>query len=152
MFFLNQSFSSYLNPNWVFLDSESTDHILCNKKLLKDVNQTTDGEYLRLHTAGGLIDSYYKGKFGDLTVWYNPKCLANILSLSLVTDRYRVTMDSSKENAFNLHISQKHIIQFVSVDQGLYIFDTSKIDIHKLRQDFSFLTTVDQNKKYFCRR
>ena len=61
-------------------------------------------------------------------------------------------MDSSKENAFNLHISEKHIIQFVRVDQGLYIFDTSKIDIHKLRQAFSFLTTVDQNKKYFRRQ
>lgn len=61
-------------------------------------------------------------------------------------------MDSSKENAFNLHISEKKIIQFVRVDQGLYIFETSKIDINKLRQDFSFLTTVDQNKKYFRRR
>ena len=57
---LNQSFSSYLNPNWVLLDCESTDHIFCNKDLLTDVNQTTDGEYLRLYTSGGLIDSHSK--------------------------------------------------------------------------------------------
>ena len=144
---------AYINPRWVLLDSESTDHIFCNNDLLTDVHSTTDGEYLRLHTSGGTLDSTQKGKFGGFDVWYNPNCLANVLSLALVTEKYRVTMDSIVKNAFNVHISERHTIQFVCVQPGLYLLDTTNVDIHKLRHAFSFLTTVEQNKSLFqCRK
>ena len=58
-------------------------------------------------------------------------------------------MDTSIKNAFNVHISEKHAIEFVRVIPGLYLFDTSDVDIYKLRQAFSFLNTVSHNKSYF---
>ena len=51
-------------------------------------------------------------------------------------------------NVFNVHISEEHIIQFTCVLPGLYLFDTTDIDIHKLRNTFSFLNASDQNKNY----
>ena len=45
---LSQNNEAYINPNWFLLDSESTDHIFFNKKLLTDMEPTTDGEFLRL--------------------------------------------------------------------------------------------------------
>ena len=73
---MNQHNISHINPNWILLDSESTDHIFCNALFLTDVKTTTDGEMLRLHTSGGILDTYQKGHFGGFTVWFNPKCLA----------------------------------------------------------------------------
>ena len=82
-------------------------------------------------------------------VWYNPKSLANIFSLSLVTEKYRVTLDSYNENAIVIHISAKHIIKFICGPNGLYYFDTSNTDLIELRHAFSFLNTVSNNMKFF---
>ena len=41
---MNQHNISHINPNWILLDSESTDHIFCNAQFLTDVKTTTDGE------------------------------------------------------------------------------------------------------------
>ena len=150
---LNQTnIDAYINPNWVLLNSESTDHIFCNRNLLTDVNEVTNGEYLRLHSSGGYLDTHRKGRFGDFTVWYNPDSLANILSLNLVTEKYRVTLDSEIDNSFSVHISENHVIKFIRGSNGLYYFDASKIDLSKLRNAFSFLTTVSDKKKLYRTR
>ena len=149
---MNQHNISHINPNWILLDSESTDHIFRNENFLTDVKSTTDGEMLRLHTSGGILDTYQKGHFGGFTVWYNPKCLANILSLALVSEQYRVTMDSDLENALTIHISDRHQLKFTCVDPGLYLLDASNLDMTKLRSAFSFLHTVSNNKQNFRTR
>ena len=149
---MNQHNISHINPKWILLDSESTDHIFQNESFLTDVKSTTDGEMLRLHTSGGILDTYQKGLFGGFTVWYNPKCLANILSLALVAEQYRVTMDTDIENAFSVHISERHVMKFTRVSLGLYLFDASNVDMSKLRNAFSFLNTVVDNKKLFRAR
>jgi hypothetical protein len=149
---LNQNIDAHLNPNWVLLDSESTDHIFCNRDLLTDVKPTTDGEFLKLHTSAGTIDTHQRGLFGSFNVWYNPDCIANVLSLAQVTDQFRVTMDTAIKNSLNVHISENHMIEFKRVIPGLYLFDTSDVDIYKLKEAFSFLNTVSQNKSYFKKR
>ena len=100
---------------------------------------------MRLHTSAGSIDTHSKGKFGGFDVWFNPTCLANILSLALV-------MDTATANSFNVHILEGHVIKFSLIRPGLYLLDTTVVDIHKLRQSFSFFNTVDQNKKHFGKR
>ena len=149
---LNQSIDTYINPRWVLLDSESTDHIFCNSELLTDIKTTSNCEYLRLHTSAGFIDTYEKGFFGNFPVWYNSDCIANVLSLALVSEQFRVTMDTSTDNSFKVHISEEHVITFTRVTPGLYLFDSSNIDLHKLRHAFSFLNTVASNRNLFKQR
>ena len=146
---LSQHHLSYLNLFWVLLDSESTDHIFCNRDLLTDIRPTTDGEVLQLHTSEGVLETSQRGKFGEMSVWYNSTCIANVLSLALVTEHFRVTMDSSASNAFHIHINKFATLVFSLVEPGLYLLDASQIGIHKLRTAFSFLSTVSDNKKMF---
>jgi hypothetical protein len=40
---------------------------------------------------------------GSLGVYFNPSGLANILSLGIISDLWRVTMDSTAENAIFVH-------------------------------------------------
>ena len=105
-----------------------------------------------MHSFGGFLGTNQKGRFGDFTVWYNPKSLANILSLSLVTEKYCVTLDNETENATILHISSQHKIKSICGENGLYYFDTSNVDLSKLKHAFIFLTTVEANKALFSRR
>ena len=143
----NQTDGAYLNPNWVLLDIESTDHVFCNSELLTDIKQVPHGKHLRLHTSGGSFDTFQKGKFGDFYVWHNSNSLANILSFALVTDQFRVTMDSIVLNGFNVHVSDSYALQFTWIRQGLCLLNATDLDHHKLRHAFSFLATVDHDKK-----
>ena len=58
-------------------------------------------------------------------------------------------MDSFVANALILHISENHAIHFTKVVQDLYVFDASNVNLSKLRESFSFLTTVSNNKSMF---
>jgi hypothetical protein len=73
------------------------------------------------------LDSDKKGKFGDLSVWFNPMSLANILSLSNVAEKYCVTLDTVVENALFVHISEGHTLKFHCGPTGLYYSAVSKV-------------------------
>ena len=107
---------------------------------------------LRLESNGGYLDSRQKAKFGGLDVWFNVRCMANILSLALVTDMFRVTMDSEEENALVIHISDNINMKFTRNEDDLYVCDASKADMPALKRTLCFLTTVDQNKAFFKAR
>ena len=75
-----------IDENWCLLDNQSTCNAFINKKYLSNIRGDPDGKYLRVHCNAGVT---HTNKIGDLPrysdpVWYNPKELANILSLGLV--------------------------------------------------------------------
>lgn len=65
---------------------------------------------------------------GDLLgfgiVWYHPTGIANVLSLSKVQDRYRVTCDSDGRNYFRVY--SPNAPNFIMSPGGLYYHDMSK--------------------------
>ena len=97
--------SSLITPNWILLDSESTIYTFCNKDLLTNICESPDGKILKVYTNGGSQESKKVGTlegFGE--VWYNPKSLANILSMAAVRKQFRITMDSSVDAAMIIHL------------------------------------------------
>ena len=95
-----------------------------------------------MYFSGGYLDNSRKGKFGVFNIWFNQASLANISSLSLVAEDYQFTFDSWYENAIIVHISPNHVIKFICGEDRLYYFNTSSVNLHQLRNDFSLLNTM----------
>ena len=72
--------NSKIPKTWILLNSQSTIDTFCNPHLLKNIQRTTDGMRVHCNAASCLTNL-----IGDLpgygTVWYDPKAIANILSL-----------------------------------------------------------------------
>ena len=70
--------------------------------------------------------------------------IANILSLSLVKEKFRVTFDSAADNTIHAHKPEKTII-FKEASRRLYYFDTAK------REEYGeiMVTTVTGNKSKY---
>ena len=75
------------------------------------------------------------------------------ISLAKVEEKCRVVMDTSfYGNAFHVYLSPEHILKFICLEPGLYVYDASHTDIPKLRQAFTLLTTIDSNQSQFRNR
>jgi hypothetical protein len=72
-----------IDPNWIFLDSESTVSIFSNERFLKNVRHCGNEHGLCIHSNGGHQDTHTIGDLpGFGPVWHNKGSLANILSLA----------------------------------------------------------------------
>ena len=80
-----------------------------------------NSETLRLLKSDGHFDSKEQGKFGDITVWDYPNSLSNILLLSLITENYRMTLDSTIENTLLVHMSPGHTTKITMGKMGYII-------------------------------
>ena len=87
-----------INPNWILLDSQSTINIFDKRKLFSEIRDCKKHEVVRCYCNGGYQDTHKIGTVPGIgQVYYNPKSLANIISLSKIDDIYRVTYNSDKE-------------------------------------------------------
>ena len=107
---------------WLLLDSQSNVDAVSNRKLLRNIRKAE--KMLRIFCNAG---STTTDLIGDLpgygTVWYLPNGIANILSLANVTDNFRVTLDSSVDNAFRVHKTDGTVRRFEKASRGLYYYD-----------------------------
>ena len=91
-----------LPPEWILLDNQSTVDVFTNRHLLKNIRRSKKDMFI--HCTAGVAKT---NLIGDLprygTVWYHPNGIANILSLSKVKEKYRVTFDSDINNQFIVH-------------------------------------------------
>ena len=139
-----------VDPHWILLDSQSTVDLFANPNLLRNVSHTS-GPPLKCHCNGGIQYSTQKGYLpGYGEVWHNPNSLANILSLANVSKTNRVTLDTSKEQAFLVHRSDGSVLKFVQTTRGLYYHD---IRWNRATTKGTLLIqTTDNNKKQFTPR
>ena len=75
-----------------------------NAKLLTNIHEVPIS--LKILSTGGVSITNKIGMFkGYGWVWYHKKGIANILSLSRVKSKFRVTFDSSSDNSFHVHMT-----------------------------------------------
>ena len=86
-----------------------------------------EGKGMTKHCNAGTTTTNEMGVFpGYGKVWYDSEAIANILSLKRVKEKFRVTYDSKKENAFIVHKPDGSTIKFQQLDEGLYYLDMDK--------------------------
>ena len=68
-------------------------------------------------------------------MYYDESQMANIFGFSHMADKYRITYDSGKEDAFCVHMNHR-ILKFRRTDEGLYAY----------QPDRKFLAQVAKNK------
>ena len=107
--------------NKVLLDSGATTSIFCNPKYCKEIKDSNIP--IKIQTNSGNMIATRSCHIPELgEAYYNGKGMTNIIGLSQMRKKYRVTYDSQKEPAFHIHMKNK-LIKFPETEDGLYAID-----------------------------
>ena len=143
---------SEIKETSILIDSGSNFSVFKNANLLTNIRNSD--ELLRAYINGGHQDSYMKGHYeGFFEVWFNPQAMVNVLSLSQVSKRYRITMDTASSSNIKVHLDNGTTLVFEEVKSGLYLMNDGKTNHSKDEiTKYSNLNLVRDNKVLFTKR
>ena len=83
-----QDWKGMIPHDWILLDTCSTDNVISNADLMKEVRSCNDEEMLKIYTNGGSLSFEEVGplKHFPMDGYFNPRSIANVLSLKAVSD------------------------------------------------------------------
>ena len=141
---------SDIGPYDVLLDNQATKSVFHQRALFKCVLQSQ--VLCRFNGVGGAIETDQVGVlpyFGDVS--YAPSAVANILSLSEVEEKYKVTYVQGK--AFVVHVNDGVKFTFEKRKNGLYACNfLSVADTVRRLKYYSMVTTVQENESLYTKR
>jgi hypothetical protein len=74
--------------------------------------------------------------------WFASNGITNIFSYAEMAKKYKITSDSSIDNAFTVHLPDKKV-RFEELDNGLYVF------VPKQYRNAQFLPSIEKNKNFY---
>ena len=106
--------------NKILLDSDSTTTVFCNEDYCDTIKSS---ETVEIKKNGGTMLMNESCMVPDLGKGYfNKNRLTNIIGLTNMRKKFRVTYDSSKEPAFLIH-TKNGIIRFPEIKRAVYAID-----------------------------
>ena len=151
---------------WILLDTCSTCDVANNPDIVSNIRDCDIDEKLTAYTNRG-AQSYNKSatlKILPITVHFKEASMANIICMKTITNipGARVRMDSITSTSFILELISGKTYKFKQYRNGLYYLDINEVinnsnatineDTNKSNAtslNYTFLQTVDNNKKYF---
>ncbi|KAG7371066.1 reverse transcriptase RNA-dependent DNA polymerase [Nitzschia inconspicua] len=159
-----QSFTSWMGAHVVFshigyrkwkkwmryvmlLDSQSTVTIFCNPDFVTNIRSSGKHVLYLTTNKGTLVVTQIADLPGWGTVWFSEESMTNIFSLAEMRDRYRVTYDSSKEDAIIVHHPKKEV-HFNRNHMNLYVYTPD----HIKNAGVQMVETVSENENFYTHR
>eukprot|EP00536_Pseudo-nitzschia_multiseries_P000330 jgi/Psemu1/757/gm1.757_g len=131
-----------VNPYWILLDSESSLNLIVIPELVTNIREAPNNGFMNIHCNSGVSRTNLIADLpGFGVVWFYEGGLANVLSLALVSDQYRVTMDTSIDNALYVH-KDGGPRRFQRSNCNLYYCDIAK-KAREMQEDLGFPTSQE---------
>ena len=136
-----QANGRHLNKWWLLLDSQASVNVICNPEMVSNIRRHPDGRRVEINcNAGKKTLDMIADMNGYGTVWFHKDGIANCLSLALISDMYRITLDTGIDQAFHIHRDNGTTRRFKRVSCNLYISDVSE------KKEVMLVTTVKDKK------
>ena len=89
-------------------------------------------------------------------MWFHEEAIANIFGFGDLVNKYRITYDSEKEDAFLVHMEHK-TVKFTRTPEGLYQFTVpqsykEELKMNQEEKSNNMIQTVDENKIVYTKR
>ena len=138
----------------LLIDTGSTFSCVNNEEMVVNLRDSLNP--ITAVSNGGTMKSTKEGDMpGWFTVYVNSESLMNILAMSDVRKRLRVTMNTDVEDAIFVHVAKDKVLKFKELRSGLYVWspESNILNVNKKQvSPYSFLTLVEANKSSFTRR
>ena len=82
-------------------------------------------------------------------VWFDPRAIANVLSLKLVKEKYHIEYNSEKDDGFVVTKPTSERFNFIQSGSGLHYLDTTLGNTSKITETALVVNTVKENKKNY---
>ena len=143
----------------ILLDTGSTlKATFMNSEMVTDI-KVSDAPISMATNTGKKLLGLEANVPGNGQTWFDPNQIANVYGFSHMADKYRITYDSEKEDAFMVHANEG-IIKFTRTLDGLYAYRPStkfKSQVAESKKDTlpqlnNVVTSVEENKRGYTQR
>ena len=105
---------------------------------------------MRIQCNAGIHVTHLVGDLpGYGPVWFDPRAIANVLSLNLVKEKYHIKYNSDKDDGFVVTKPTREKFKFIQSGLGLHYLDMMLQDTNKSADTTLVVNTVKENKKNY---